>query len=132
VYKPPAGLSQTDICPSSAAAPLNGVAGGGVAGAGAPTAAKDAVNAGAGASAAAAAAAAANADVHACSGVAAAPAGVFRTNCIDCLDRTNVVQGVLGRKALEGLLAELGVVAPGATLAAALPKVCDWVVTLFG
>jgi hypothetical protein len=50
---------------------------------------------------------------------------VFRTNCVDCLDRTNVVQGVLGRKALEGLLAELGVVAPGATLAAALPQVRD-------
>ncbi len=24
--------------------------------------------------------------------------GVIRTNCIDCLDRTNVVQGVLARK----------------------------------
>lgn len=24
--------------------------------------------------------------------------GVMRINCIDCLDRTNVVQGVLGRK----------------------------------
>jgi len=30
---------------------------------------------------------------------AAVQAGVVRTNCIDCLDRTNVVQGVLGRKA---------------------------------
>ena len=26
--------------------------------------------------------------------------GVFRTNCIDCLDRTNVVQGLLARKSL--------------------------------
>lgn len=24
--------------------------------------------------------------------------GVVRTNCIDCLDRTNVVQGLLGRQ----------------------------------
>ncbi|GLC45996.1 hypothetical protein PLESTM_001812500 [Pleodorina starrii] len=35
--------------------------------------------------------------------------GVMRTNCIDCLDRTNVVQGVLGRKALECMLAALGI-----------------------
>lgn len=27
--------------------------------------------------------------------------GVFRTNCIDCLDRTNVVQSMLARKCLE-------------------------------
>jgi len=27
--------------------------------------------------------------------------GTFRTNCIDCLDRTNVVQSVLGRKMLH-------------------------------
>ncbi len=26
--------------------------------------------------------------------------GVFRTNCIDCLDRTNVVQGMLAKKSL--------------------------------
>ena len=26
--------------------------------------------------------------------------GVFRTNCIDCLDRTNVVQSMLGRRSL--------------------------------
>ena len=26
--------------------------------------------------------------------------GVFRTNCIDCLDRTNVVQSVLARNIL--------------------------------
>lgn len=30
--------------------------------------------------------------------------GVFRTNCIDCLDRTNVVQGMLGRANLEKVL----------------------------
>lgn len=27
--------------------------------------------------------------------------GVFRTNCIDCLDRTNVVQSMLGRRSLS-------------------------------
>lgn len=30
--------------------------------------------------------------------------GVFRTNCLDCLDRTNVVQGILSREALEVFL----------------------------
>ncbi|KXZ54091.1 hypothetical protein GPECTOR_5g196 [Gonium pectorale] len=40
--------------------------------------------------------------------------GVMRTNCIDCLDRTNVVQGVLGRKALETMLAALGLLPPAA------------------
>eukprot|EP00798_Chlamydomonas_sp_ICE-L_P010765 gene10765-17852_t len=37
--------------------------------------------------------------------------GVIRTNCIDCLDRTNVLQGVLARKALERILRKLGVCA---------------------
>ncbi len=27
--------------------------------------------------------------------------GVFRTNCIDCLDRTNVVQGLLAKRILQ-------------------------------
>ena len=27
--------------------------------------------------------------------------GVFRTNCIDCLDRTNVVQSLLAHKSLQ-------------------------------
>lgn len=30
--------------------------------------------------------------------------GVFRTNCIDCLDRTNVVQSLLGRRILTVML----------------------------
>jgi len=30
--------------------------------------------------------------------------GVFRTNCIDCLDRTNVVQGMLGKINLQHAL----------------------------
>lgn len=35
--------------------------------------------------------------------------GVFRTNCIDCLDRTNVVQSMLARTNLQAVLARLGV-----------------------
>ncbi|KAH9556250.1 hypothetical protein CY35_07G017100 [Sphagnum magellanicum] len=35
--------------------------------------------------------------------------GVVRTNCIDCLDRTNVTQSLLGRKALEMQLQRIGV-----------------------
>ncbi|KAK9809957.1 hypothetical protein WJX72_002549 [[Myrmecia] bisecta] len=49
--------------------------------------------------------------------------GTFRINCIDCLDRTNVVQGVLGRKHLEGLLFRLGLLQKGATLQNAFPEV---------
>lgn len=49
--------------------------------------------------------------------------GVFRTNCVDCLDRTNVVQGLLARHALEALLAQLGVLGAGEELAAVLPRV---------
>ncbi|KAL6785044.1 TEF21 [Auxenochlorella protothecoides x Auxenochlorella symbiontica] len=54
--------------------------------------------------------------------VAGRQRGVFRTNCVDTLDRTNVVQGLLGRKALEATLRALGVLAPGAALAAAYPE----------
>ena len=35
--------------------------------------------------------------------------GVFRTNCMDCLDRTNVVQSACGQRALENQLKEKGV-----------------------
>lgn len=35
--------------------------------------------------------------------------GVIRTNCIDCLDRTNVVQSMLARVMLERQLKELGI-----------------------
>ncbi|KAG6646248.1 phosphoinositide phosphatase SAC6 [Carya illinoinensis] len=35
--------------------------------------------------------------------------GVMRTNCIDCLDRTNVTQSMIGRKMLECQLRRLGV-----------------------
>eukprot|EP00088_Acartia_fossae_P049587 TRINITY_DN5474_c0_g1_i2.p1 TRINITY_DN5474_c0_g1~~TRINITY_DN5474_c0_g1_i2.p1 ORF type:complete len:593 (+),score=84.96 TRINITY_DN5474_c0_g1_i2:28-1806(+) len=35
--------------------------------------------------------------------------GVFRTNCIDCLDRTNVVQSMLARRNLQTVLVGLGI-----------------------
>lgn len=38
--------------------------------------------------------------------------GVFRTNCIDCLDRTNVVQSMLARRALTNMLRRLNVLKP--------------------
>ncbi len=49
--------------------------------------------------------------------------GAFRINCVDCLDRTNVVQGVLGRDALEGVLRAFGVLAAGEKLPTTLPQV---------
>lgn len=33
--------------------------------------------------------------------------GIFRVNCIDCLDRTNVAQGILARQVLEAQLSEI-------------------------
>ncbi|XP_011307629.1 phosphatidylinositide phosphatase SAC1 [Fopius arisanus] len=35
--------------------------------------------------------------------------GVFRTNCIDCLDRTNVVQSMLAKRALTDALGRMGI-----------------------
>lgn len=35
--------------------------------------------------------------------------GVFRTNCIDCLDRTNVVQSMIARRSVAHQLVQLGV-----------------------
>lgn len=35
--------------------------------------------------------------------------GVFRTNCIDCLDRTNVVQSIIARRSVRHQLVQLGV-----------------------
>ena len=49
--------------------------------------------------------------------------GVLRSNCIDCLDRTNVVQGFIARHHLEAVLRELGALAPGSSLPADLPAV---------
>lgn len=42
--------------------------------------------------------------------------GVVRTNCIDCLDRTNVTQSLLGRKALETQLRRLGIFGESETI----------------
>ncbi|XP_071449003.1 phosphatidylinositol-3-phosphatase SAC1-B isoform X2 [Hetaerina americana] len=39
--------------------------------------------------------------------------GVFRTNCVDCLDRTNVVQSMLARRSLQRVLEKLDILAPG-------------------
>ncbi|KAK5079656.1 Inositol-1,4,5-trisphosphate 5-phosphatase 1 [Lithohypha guttulata] len=43
--------------------------------------------------------------------------GVFRTNCLDCLDRTNLVQGIVSQMALELFLEHRGEVASSSNLA---------------
>ena len=48
-------------------------------------------------------------DAH---GVVCEQEGVFRVNCIDCLDRTNVVQTAVAKWVLENQLTKLGVVPP--------------------
>lgn len=42
--------------------------------------------------------------------------GVFRTNCIDCLDRTNVVQSMLAHRNLETVLKKLHILQPNQSL----------------
>lgn len=42
--------------------------------------------------------------------------GVFRTNCIDCLDRTNVVQSMLARASLTYVLQRLNILKKGQTV----------------
>ena len=42
--------------------------------------------------------------------------GVFRVNCIDCLDRTNVVQTALGKAVIEIQFSKLGFMPPDGTL----------------
>lgn len=37
---------------------------------------------------------------------------VFRVNCMDCLDRTNVVQTAIGKAVLESQLVKLGLAPP--------------------
>ncbi|CAN9514488.1 unnamed protein product [Ophioblennius macclurei] len=39
--------------------------------------------------------------------------GVFRSNCMDCLDRTNVVQSLLARRSLQSQLERMGVLQMG-------------------
>ncbi|XP_045613679.1 phosphatidylinositide phosphatase SAC2 isoform X2 [Procambarus clarkii] len=46
--------------------------------------------------------------------------GVFRINCIDCLDRTNVVQTAIAKSVLEGQFVKLGMIPPEH----ALPPAC--------
>ncbi|CAH1404834.1 unnamed protein product [Nezara viridula] len=46
--------------------------------------------------------------------------GVFRVNCIDCLDRTNVVQTAIGRSVLEIQLTKLGLLLPEGQLPTSL------------
>jgi hypothetical protein len=47
---------------------------------------------------------------------------IIRVNCVDCLDRTNVVQTVISKIALENQLARLGYLIPPANLPEALNK----------
>ena len=35
--------------------------------------------------------------------------GVFRTNCLDCLDRTNVFESKLAAETVETILSDLGI-----------------------
>ena len=42
--------------------------------------------------------------------------GIFRTNCIDSLDRTNVVQGLIARRSLETQLHRLGILPMGESI----------------
>ncbi|KAJ8041094.1 Phosphatidylinositide phosphatase SAC1-B [Holothuria leucospilota] len=42
--------------------------------------------------------------------------GMFRTNCMDCLDRTNVVQSMLARRSLESQFKDFNILAPGETM----------------
>lgn len=42
--------------------------------------------------------------------------GVFRTNCVDCLDRTNVVQSMLAKRSLKYILTKLGILNVGQTI----------------
>eukprot|EP00795_Rhopilema_esculentum_P001102 gene1102-15437_t len=44
--------------------------------------------------------------------------GVFRTNCIDCLDRTNVVQSMIARRVLERQLRDSKILNEGESLTA--------------
>lgn len=42
--------------------------------------------------------------------------GVFRTNCVDCLDRTNVVQSMLAKRSLKLILTKLEILKSGQTI----------------
>jgi hypothetical protein len=53
--------------------------------------------------------------------------GVLRTNCVDCLDRTNVVQSLFARKAAEATLRSLLLLDKEQGIEDAFPEVrsCD-------
>lgn len=53
--------------------------------------------------------------------VRATQTSVVRTNCMDCLDRTNVVQSLLGRDSLNRQLVDLRILPPGETFTTADP-----------
>ena len=53
------------------------------------------------------------ADAQGCLEVRNQQTAVVRTNCMDCLDRTNVVQTMLGRWALTRQLTDIGALKPG-------------------
>ncbi|PIK62767.1 putative phosphatidylinositide phosphatase SAC1-B-like [Apostichopus japonicus] len=42
--------------------------------------------------------------------------GMFRTNCMDCLDRTNVVQSMLARRSLQSQFKDFHIFAPGESI----------------
>lgn len=44
--------------------------------------------------------------------------GIFRTNCMDCLDRTNVVQSVFARQVMLAWMSKVGIMNKGRTLTA--------------
>ena len=49
--------------------------------------------------------------------------GVPRVNCVDCLDRTNVVQTAIARTVLEGQLLKVGILSPDDPLPSNLLKI---------
>lgn len=51
--------------------------------------------------------------VDASGNVVTSQEGVFRSNCMDCLDRTNVIQSLLARRSLQAQLQRLGVLHVG-------------------
>jgi len=67
-------------------------------------------------------------------GISQRQSGVFRVNCIDCLDRTNVVQCVLARHHLEYFLNKFGLLGDSGSLPRDYPKVafCLGVVSCLG
>ena len=56
--------------------------------------------------------------------------GIFRTNCMDCLDRTNVVQSVIARQILLQWLIKLGAAAKSRNMSA-FEKLLDNVEQIF-